>query len=225
MTSLEKFVFADVQEREGNIVSREEKRLILAYENLMEMPQNLIEDYGSTIEILDLSHNKFTNLQFLTQFDKLTTIILDHNNLNSEVQFPRMPRLTTLWMNHNAVDKLHPLMENIHKAFPSIKFLSIMGNVAAPSYLNGGTYYEYLQYRLYVISWLQKLEYLDDRPVSQDQREEAQRLHSRPFYKSLTKLPVPQYLNQVQRKVKDILDLWAPKQKYSPCTTPSNRII
>ena len=60
MTSLEKFVFADVQEREGNIVSTEEKRLILAYENLIEMPRNLVEDYGQIIEILDLSHNKFS---------------------------------------------------------------------------------------------------------------------------------------------------------------------
>jgi len=60
MTSLEKFVFADVQEREGNIVSTEEKRLILAYENLIEMPWNLMEDYGQIVEILDLSHNKFT---------------------------------------------------------------------------------------------------------------------------------------------------------------------
>lgn len=60
MTSLEKYVFADVQEREGNIVSTQEKRLILAYENLIEMPRNLVEDYGHVIEILDLSHNKLT---------------------------------------------------------------------------------------------------------------------------------------------------------------------
>jgi len=58
MTSLEKLVFVDV--REGNIVSTEDKTLTLAYENLHDMPQSLIEDYGQVIEILDLSHNKFS---------------------------------------------------------------------------------------------------------------------------------------------------------------------
>jgi len=87
------------------------------------------------------------NLQFLSSFEKLTTLILDHNNLRSDVIFPSMPTLTTLWLNHNAVAKLHPLMESIQKAFPNLKILSLMGNEAAPSYLNGGTYYEYLQYR------------------------------------------------------------------------------
>lgn len=58
-----------------------------------------------------------------------------------------MRTLTTLWLNHNNMDKLHPLMESIRKAFPNLKFLSLMGNAGAPSYLNGGTYYEYIQYR------------------------------------------------------------------------------
>ena len=57
MTSLEKFVF--VEARDGNIVNTEEKRLTLAYEGLTDgIPRNIIEDYGSFIEILDLSHNK-----------------------------------------------------------------------------------------------------------------------------------------------------------------------
>jgi len=30
---------------------------------------------------------------------------------------------------------------------PNLKYLSIMGNNAAPSYLNGGSFYDYLQCR------------------------------------------------------------------------------
>jgi hypothetical protein len=58
MTSLEKLIFVDV--RDGNIVSTEEKTLTLAYENLSDMPRSLIDDYGSIVEILDLSHNKIS---------------------------------------------------------------------------------------------------------------------------------------------------------------------
>lgn len=60
-----------------------------------------------------------------------------------------------------------------------------MGNSAAPSYLNGGTFYEYVQYRLFIIATFAKLEHLDDRPVSDDQREEAERLYRRPLLERL----------------------------------------
>ncbi|CAG7731919.1 unnamed protein product [Allacma fusca] len=233
MTSLEKYVFIDV--RDGNIVSTAEKRLTLAYEGLTDMPRNLIEDYGNFIEILDLSHNKlayvtncaFRNVDFLLYFEKMTTLILDHNYITCDVIFPIIPTLTTLWLNHNLIDKLHPFIPNLGKSFPNLQILSLMGNQGAPSYLNGGSYYEYLQYRLFVISWLPNLQYLDDRPVTEDQREEAQRLYSRPFYQTLMNLPFPQYLHHVQQKFKGLVDSWSAKPMVPGPAPPreQNRII
>jgi hypothetical protein len=179
----------------------------------------------------------------------VTTLILDHNQICSEAVFPRVPTLTTLWLNHNLIDKLHPFIESVRKGFPNLKFLSLMGNSGAPSYLNGGTYYEYLQYRytclvaktilvclknhlhpnsrLFVISWLPKLEYLDDRPVTPDQREEAHRLYSRPFYSTLMTLNVPKYLQNVQRRVKFFVETLTPKSSLGPPTggNPNNRVV
>lgn len=42
---------------------------------------------------------------------------------------------------------LYPWIRNVQESCPNLKYLSLMGNPAAPSYLNGGNFYEYLQYR------------------------------------------------------------------------------
>lgn len=59
MTSVDK-ILSEINFREGNIVSTEEKRLTLAYEGLTEVPHNLLLDYAAILEILDLSHNKIS---------------------------------------------------------------------------------------------------------------------------------------------------------------------
>lgn len=58
-----------------------------------------------------------------------------------------MPNLELLWLNHNYIKNLHPFIKNLHKSIPNLKYLCLMGNEAAPSYLNGGSFFEYLQYR------------------------------------------------------------------------------
>ncbi|CAL8142267.1 unnamed protein product [Orchesella dallaii] len=201
-TTFDKLLYMDI--REGNIVSTEEKRLTLAYEGLTDVPKNLIQDYGSIVEILDLSNNKLTSVNFLNSFKKLTTLILDHNYLTAETVFPTNTNLTTLWLNHNFVDKLHPFVQGLGKSFPNLKFLSLMGNTGAPSYLNGGTYYEYIQYRLFVISWIPQLQYLDDRVVTEDQRSEAERLYGRPFYKVLLEEQIPDFLERLRFKFRNM---------------------
>lgn len=140
----------------------------------------------------------------MDQCKNLTTLILDHNSISSETIFPHMPSVTTLWLNHNTITQLHPFIQNLGKSCPNLTCLSLMGNQGAPSYLTGGTYYEYLQYRLFVISWLPNLKYLDDRNVLNDQREEARRLYGRPFYHSL--LSPQQYFQQFQKKFKELFD-------------------
>ncbi|XP_019622647.1 PREDICTED: leucine-rich repeat-containing protein C10orf11 homolog [Branchiostoma belcheri] len=153
-------------------------QISLAYNELTEIPADF-HKHQDSLEILDLSHNKISSLMPLMDFRRLNTLILDSNGLTSHVKFPPLPSLHTLWVNHNNITNLSVFIETVAKCFPNLRFLSMMNNEAAPSYFNGGTVPQYLDYRQYVISRLPKLETLDDRPISKDQREEAERIYGR----------------------------------------------
>lgn len=89
----------------------------------------------------------FRNLQFLAEFENLTSLNLDHNEIDDHTVFPHMPKLQLLWLNHNNIGELYPFVKNLYESVPNLRYLCLMGNKAAPSYLNGGTFYDYLQYR------------------------------------------------------------------------------
>lgn len=89
----------------------------------------------------------FRNLQFLLEFDHLTSLNLDHNIVDEHTVFPYMPQLELLWLNHNGIDNLYPFIKNLHKSLPNLKYLCLMGNNVTSSYLNDGTSYEHLKYR------------------------------------------------------------------------------
>ncbi|XP_033217163.1 leucine-rich melanocyte differentiation-associated protein-like isoform X2 [Belonocnema kinseyi] len=201
MTSLGKLIFVNAHSRNLKSLSSEEsanldltESLSLAFESLLHMPYDIIENYASTINTLDISHNKFSrNLQFLSEFDNLTSLNLDHNNIDAFTKFPYMPKLQLLWLNHNKIDELFPFVKNLYESFPNLRYLSLMGNKAAPSYLNGGSFYDYLQYRLVVISWFPRLVHLDDRLITSEQRIEATRLFRRPLLEQLSEhTPIPE---------------------------------
>lgn len=81
------------------------------------------------------------------EFKELTSLICDHNNITSTSFIPFMPNLELLWLNHCKIAELYPWAQRLRHSCPNLKYLSLMGNPAAPSYLNGGNFYEYLQYR------------------------------------------------------------------------------
>ena len=83
----------------------------------------------------------------MQDFKKLNTLILDNNKLTSHVNFPIIESLHTLWVNHNKITNLSSFVETIAKCFPHLRYFSMMNNEAAPSYFNGGTYYQYKDYR------------------------------------------------------------------------------
>ncbi|CAK9823772.1 Leucine-rich melanocyte differentiation-associated protein [Anthophora retusa] len=154
MTSLGKLIFVDIHCRHPKSLSSDKPSvdvvdsLSLAFENLFYMPFDIIENYGNTLRTLDISHNKFSrNLQFLAEFENLTSLNLDHNDIDDHTVFPYMPKLQLLWLNHNSVEELYPFIKNLYESVPNLRYLCLMGNKAAPSYLNGGTFYDYLQYR------------------------------------------------------------------------------
>lgn len=83
----------------------------------------------------------------MAEFENLTSLNLDYNKIDSYTIFPYLPKLELLWLNHNDIDNLFPFLKSLYESFPNLRYLSLMGNQAAPSYLNGGTFYDYLQYR------------------------------------------------------------------------------
>ncbi|RZC39769.1 leucine-rich repeat-containing protein ODA7 [Asbolus verrucosus] len=199
------------------------QRLSLAYERLHSIPKLLLQELAHVVRILDISYNEFDNLDFLSEFKFLTTLICDHNVISSNTNIPYMPKLELLWMNHCKVATLYPWAKKLQLSCPNLKYLSLMGNPVAPSYLNGGNFYEYLQYRLFIISLFPNLIHLDDRPVTSDQRKEAERLYRKPLVERLvmkTQATLPVYLRQLSDAVSDIL---TPTPSFAP--TPEKNVI
>jgi leucine-rich melanocyte differentiation-associated protein len=72
-------------------------RISLAYENLREIPQAVVELYGTAVKILDLSHNLIRDLSFLSNFRSLNSLILDKNPAPDAATLPYLPDLELLW--------------------------------------------------------------------------------------------------------------------------------
>lgn len=133
--------------RSDGIGRDENYRLSMAYERLQRIPAIILEEIAPYVKILDISHNEFSNLDFLREFKQLHSLICDHNNITSNVELPYLPNLELLWLNHCKINELYPWARKLRQSCPNLKYLSLMGNAAAPSYLNGGNFYEYIQYR------------------------------------------------------------------------------
>lgn len=168
-------------ENEKEHMTEEDQRLTLAYENLEEIPRTLVNSFGSFVRILDISHNNFKSVSFLQHFHNLTSLIMDHNRIDSATIFPPLKTLRLLWLNHNQIKQLYPFVHNLHNSFPRLQHISLMGNEAVPVCVDEAMFYQHLQYRLFVISWFHELEHLDDRTVILDEQSEARRLYKRPF--------------------------------------------
>ncbi|XP_060779810.1 leucine-rich melanocyte differentiation-associated protein isoform X2 [Neoarius graeffei] len=153
------------------------KRLSFAYQSLLEIPYDAILKQQDTLEVLDLSYNLLDDPALLGELDKLSTLILDGNNYSAHVKFPYIASLTTLWINKNKISNLPIIVEEIRCKFPNIKILSMMNNEAAPSYFNGGSLTQYIDYRQYVISQIPSLEVLDDTEVQEKERTQARKTY------------------------------------------------
>lgn len=163
----------------------EESRLNLAHQNLRNVPKTLINSFQTRVKIIDLSNNNINEVSFLKSFTSLTCIILDHNEIGSNAIFPFLPNVNILWLNYNNVTMLNEFIKRLASSFPSLRQLSLMGNPGVPQ-CHEDTYYDYLRYRLFVISCFSGLEYLDDRPVTEHERKEAARLFGSPIFEKLS---------------------------------------
>ncbi|XP_033632055.1 leucine-rich melanocyte differentiation-associated protein-like [Asterias rubens] len=152
-------------------------RVSLAFHDLTELDKDIVSKYSSKAQVLDLSHNNFSDLRSLETFQNIHTLILDNNSLKSHVKFPSLPNITILWVNRNRIANLTVFIETVDKAFPDLQYLSMINNPAAPSFFNGGSYEQYLDYRHYVISQLPNLTMLDDKAITTSERQEGERIY------------------------------------------------
>ncbi|XP_072757028.1 uncharacterized protein [Anoplolepis gracilipes] len=203
MTCLETYIFVDkycrqsTSDSSSDSFAKQTDSLSLAYEDLFTMPYGIIQDYGFFIKHLDICHNVFNrNLQFLSEFDNLRSLNLDHNKIDDIIVFPYMSNLELLWLNKNFIKNLHPFIKNLHSSVPNLKFLSLMENETAPSHLNGGSFCECRQYRLFVLSWFPRL---DDKMVNDEPLLEAKRLFKRPLFENM--IEPPEYIKDLHNKI------------------------
>ena len=89
----------------------------------------------------------FRDLGSLFGFDNAETLILDHNKITCNTSFPLLPSLKMLSLNANKISNLSVFVRNLSASLPSLRYLSLMKNDAAPSYFNGGSLEQYQDYR------------------------------------------------------------------------------
>ncbi|GAB1607092.1 leucine-rich melanocyte differentiation-associated protein-like [Argonauta hians] len=181
-------------------MSQTHTRVSLAYQDLTELPMEFMLKYGDWLDELDLTYNRISDLRFLSHFPVLSTLILDHNLVRSHIKLPVMPHLHTLWLNHNKVSNLGVFIYAIAKSCPKLRYMSLMNNDAAPSYFNGGTYQQYIDYRQYVISQIPTLEILDDKCITTEERGEAEKIYQRAILQS-------------NRRAKRVVEFFRPRRR------------
>ncbi|XP_011410047.2 PREDICTED: leucine-rich repeat-containing protein C10orf11-like [Amphimedon queenslandica] len=156
--------------KDGNRPSEPSGRVTLAHRELNEVPRDVFLR-PSDVRILDIGYNNVTDFCFLQILTSLTSLVLDNNSVTSHTSFPYLPSLELLWVNGNKITNLALFIDKISTQFPNLRYLSMMKNDAAPSYFNGGTRQQYLDYRYYTISQIPRLCVLDDTPVTEEERK------------------------------------------------------
>nr|CAI5868156.1 unnamed protein product [Callosobruchus analis] len=205
MTSLSTLILVELADDDACL-----QRLSLAYERMHRMPKILLEGLACHVRILDISHNEFDNLDFLSELKVLTSLICDHNNITSNTTIPYLPKLELLWMNHCKISELYPWAKRLSLSCPNLKYLSLMGNPIAPTYLNCANISERIHYRLFIISLFRKLVHLDDRTVTKFERVQAQKLYPRSIMERLvtkSQQTMPECFRNVSGKVSEMLQI------------------
>ena len=147
---------------------------------MSELDETLLPGNREKFLVLDLTENNFNglnDLKFLFDFVNLKTLIIDKNQIQSNIRLPYMHNLSTLWLNHNKIENLAIFVQNISMSCPSLIYLSMINNKASPSYFNGGTLAEYNDYRFFTISKLPKLSMLDDKKITAEERAQSKAIY------------------------------------------------
>eukprot|EP01117_Protostelium_nocturnum_P012674 TRINITY_DN466_c0_g1_i1.p1 TRINITY_DN466_c0_g1~~TRINITY_DN466_c0_g1_i1.p1 ORF type:complete len:247 (-),score=96.39 TRINITY_DN466_c0_g1_i1:42-782(-) len=201
------------EKEEGYQVIFKEGLLSAIDQKMDSFPASYGDKYGVHTKQVDLSYNSLTKIENLSKFTKLTSLVLDNNQLESKQDFPKNPNLQTLWVNNNNITDLKEFIDCIQKAFPNINYLSMMKNPACPNYFTGKDAEDYQRYRYYVLHKLRKLKFLDSSPVTEKEKKEAIRIG--PYM--ITAKPAQQQQQQPQAKNENEN---VPKEEYSSSPPP-----
>ncbi|EDV93841.1 GH19551 [Drosophila grimshawi] len=145
-----------------DIVLEDDNRISLAYENLCTIPRRLADKFAAQTKFLDLSYNKFQNLQFLAFFEELDTLILDRNSNLDVNTFPYLANLKILWINNCDICNITDWIHRIERQCPSLEQLSCMGNPGIQTVFKGqGKSTSASYFREYILQVLPNLKFLD----------------------------------------------------------------
>ncbi|XP_014681315.1 PREDICTED: uncharacterized protein LOC106821142 isoform X2 [Priapulus caudatus] len=78
------------------------------------------------------------------------------------------------------VKKYASNLKEIDLTANKLRYLSMLNTEAAPSFFNGGSPQDYIDFRLYVVSQLRSLEFLDYLQITYEERKEANRVYKHP---------------------------------------------
>ncbi|XP_012145281.1 leucine-rich melanocyte differentiation-associated protein [Megachile rotundata] len=143
------------------------------------VPGGLVGIVGDDCTSLDLSYNELTSITAVKHFQKLQELILDNNKLRDLRTLPCIPTLTTLSLNNNKITDIDAALTRIRECCPNLVYASLLGNPGCPDQLTNPASTDdedYDRYRLYAIYVLpQTLRFLDSRPVTRQERKDAER--------------------------------------------------
>jgi len=151
----------------------EKDRVTLAWKEIKELDNKIINRIPSNCSQLDLSHNSISDLSPLSNLKNLDVLVLDNNRITENTKIPLFEGLHTLWVNSNRIANLSLFLDKLVKCTPNLRSLSMLQNDACPNFFNGGSLKQYTDYRYYIISRIRVLEVLDSTIITQNEREEA----------------------------------------------------
>ncbi|XP_055382396.1 leucine-rich melanocyte differentiation-associated protein-like [Condylostylus longicornis] len=159
------FSFQEIQITQEEI-KYEFERVSLAYRELNRFPRKLALYLGKNIKFLDLTYNNLQNLQFLSNFPLLHTLVLDRNPRLNFKSLPYLPRLQILWLNNCNIINTNDWVLQLKIKCPNIKQLSMMCNPVGLTCLNGISQDQERIYRKEIAELLPTLMYFDGAPVT-----------------------------------------------------------
>ncbi|KAA6373834.1 MAG: hypothetical protein EZS28_030640 [Streblomastix strix] len=153
--------------------------LSIAHRDLEFINGAVVKEYASVVKHLDASYNRLSDRSLgpIGAFDQLESLVLDGNQLTSNVVLPKLQRLHSLSVSKNRIQTISIFIEKLRINMPNLRFLCMLQNEACPNYFFHKSIEEYQEYRYYVISRLPCLSILDTAPVSDEERFEARKLY------------------------------------------------
>eukprot|EP01125_Pyxidicula_operculata_P013591 TRINITY_DN4506_c1_g2_i1.p1 TRINITY_DN4506_c1_g2~~TRINITY_DN4506_c1_g2_i1.p1 ORF type:complete len:919 (-),score=254.25 TRINITY_DN4506_c1_g2_i1:155-2911(-) len=138
----------------------------------IENRKSVLSIFRHTTKQLDLSSNNLSDLSFLDGFYSLEVLILDNNKITSQdSQFPILSNLQHLSITANLISDITLFLDEIEHSLPKIKRLNTVGNECCPYFSQRA--HHYYNYRIYIISRLRSLEYLDFSPATDEEKKHA----------------------------------------------------